>query len=146
MAITTTKPAPNKNKRPLRGALYWGAAALCVTALILLYFIDPAKHPLLPCAIHTLTGLYCPGCGTTRMLHLLLTGDIARAFFMNPFMLCVLPLVGYYLLAEGLPDMTGGRLRIPRLKLGMGFAIALAAATVAFIILRNIPGGLFIPN
>lgn len=37
-----------------------------------------------PCFIHSLTGYYCPGCGGTRSLLLLLTGHPLRSLFYYP--------------------------------------------------------------
>ncbi len=42
-----------------------------------------------PCPFHLMTGYNCPGCGTTRMLESLLSGDMARAFSYNPFFFLV---------------------------------------------------------
>jgi len=58
----------------------------CCAWSIVLY--DPAEAHFFPqCPLHALTGLYCPGCGTTRVFHHLLHGDPAGAFAMNPLML-----------------------------------------------------------
>ena len=35
------------------------------------------------CPIHALTGFYCPGCGSTRAVRALLSGDLTRAFHNN---------------------------------------------------------------
>lgn len=39
---------------------------------------------LLPCLFHSLTGLYCPGCGGTRSVELLLNGRILDSFRFHP--------------------------------------------------------------
>ncbi len=44
-----------------------------------------------PCVFHSLTGLQCPGCGTTRALHHLLHGDIVGAFHLNAMLFVVVP-------------------------------------------------------
>jgi len=59
-----------------------------------LWRIDPsAGHVLPPCPFHALTGLYCPGCGSTRTLHALLHGDIGQAMAMNPLLVLALPVL-----------------------------------------------------
>ncbi len=45
----------------------------------------------IPCVFHTLTGLYCPGCGITRMFLCLLRGDLMSAWLYNPAVLLLLP-------------------------------------------------------
>jgi hypothetical protein len=58
----------------------------------LVYWFDPAEtHLFPPCPFHALTGLYCPGCGSTRAIHQLLHGCLTGAISMNPLMVILLP-------------------------------------------------------
>lgn len=41
----------------------------------------------MPCAFHSLTGLYCPGCGGTRAVRELLYGDLRMSFQYHPLVL-----------------------------------------------------------
>lgn len=82
--------------KTLTGALWRLRAPLGVLALggagsVLLLFVDPNKPGnLLPkCPFNYLTGLNCPGCGVTRMVHALLHGDIAAAWHFNAAMLAI---------------------------------------------------------
>jgi hypothetical protein len=64
----------------------------CAAGLAVVGVVDPNEPGIYPtCPSLLLTGLYCPGCGTLRMLHALLHGDPAEAVAMNPFALAVLP-------------------------------------------------------
>lgn len=75
------------------GILCWAGTA---AALVVFYFLDPGRVAFLPtCPLHTLTGLYCPGCGSTRALHQLAHGQVARAFGLNPLVVTLLPVIGY---------------------------------------------------
>jgi hypothetical protein len=57
-----------------------------------LFFFDPAISRLFPpCPIHWCTGLYCPGCGSLRAMHLLLHGNLMGAMKMNPLLVISLP-------------------------------------------------------
>ncbi len=47
----------------------------------------------LPCPIHLVTGLNCPGCGVSRMLLSLLRLDFAAAFHCNAVLFCLLPVL-----------------------------------------------------
>ena len=49
--------------------------------------------PGIPCFFHTITGLYCPGCGITHMCMYLLQLDISSAFHSNPGLFVILPLI-----------------------------------------------------
>lgn len=63
-------------------------------ALLIYFFFDPLATPGMPkCLFHQLTGLQCPGCGSQRMIHALLNGDIASAWQFNPFLFFALPWV-----------------------------------------------------
>ena len=65
--------------------------ATCFLGVLL---FDPAHLSLLPpCPFHALTGFYCPGCGSLRALHLLLHGELAGAFRMNPLLVLSLPVL-----------------------------------------------------
>lgn len=92
---------------------------------------------LLPsCPFYTLTGLYCPGCGSTRAVHYLLIGDWRMSLRSNPLLLPMLPFL-ILLLArffyEGIAERT---LPFPGLiPISTGIAVLLCL----FWILRNIP-------
>ena len=59
---------------------------------MILYRFDPSTAGFFPpCMFHELTGLQCPGCGTTRALHHLLHGDVAGAFRLNAMLFAVAP-------------------------------------------------------
>ena len=45
----------------------------------------------IPCLFYQFTGLKCPGCGVTRMVLCLLSGDWRGAFDQNGAVLCLLP-------------------------------------------------------
>ena len=54
--------------------------------------IDPELHVWVPkCPWWLLTNTYCPSCGIQRFLHSLLTGNIYKAFCLNPFLLISIP-------------------------------------------------------
>ena len=40
-----------------------------------------------PCFFHAFTGYYCPGCGCTRAVKCLFSGDIVHSFLNNPTIL-----------------------------------------------------------
>lgn len=72
-------------------SLLLAAGAIAATAV--LWRLDPnaAGSVLPPCPWLALTGLYCPGCGSTRALHALVHGDLAQAWMMNPLLVLALP-------------------------------------------------------
>ncbi len=61
--------------------LEWFAAGLARTAAA----IGQADgQGAIPCLFHTMTGIYCPGCGGTRAVCALLAGRIGESFLLHP--------------------------------------------------------------
>lgn len=57
---------------------------LSIAVFLIVYYLVMVFTPLrLPCILHELTGLYCPGCGLTRCCLALLQGDVMLAFRQN---------------------------------------------------------------
>jgi len=48
---------------------------------------------VIPCVFHELTGLYCPGCGVTRMIFALLKLDFYQAFRYNSLIFLFMPFI-----------------------------------------------------
>ena len=112
-------------------ALLAGCSLLAL-ALGIVAFFNPSTHQFFPsCAFHEVTGLYCPGCGSTRFLHSLLQGDIAAALGYNPLAVLAMPV-----LAAGLflpTEMCRKWAYHPATGWTMLFVI------LAFGLLRNLP-------
>jgi hypothetical protein len=115
------------------GLLGLGAFA---TALVLSR-VDPnaAGSLLPPCPLHALTGLYCPGCGSTRALHALLHGDLAGAWAMNPLLVVALPLLAAMALNAAGWQPAG----MQRLWRALGRPLPWLAVLVGYTVLRNLP-------
>lgn len=53
---------------------------------LIMFLIDQIKNGQgFPCLFHLLTGFYCPGCGGTRAIRLLLKGELIKSFCYHPF-------------------------------------------------------------
>lgn len=114
------------------------AAAIIAAAAVFYYLFDPLDHDFMPqCVFHRITGLQCVGCGSQRMLHALLHGDIAGAFRANAFALLSLPAIVFLIWVET------RRTRHPALYRKV-FSPLLIAVTgillVSWMIARNIIG------
>ena len=112
------------------------AAIFCIG---LFYFIfDPMESKFMPqCIFHHFTGLQCIGCGTQRMAHYLLHGEIAEAFKANALVTLSIPFIIFLLWLE----LT--RLRHPKLYSRV-FSIpviwTIAGILILWLIIRNIIG------
>jgi hypothetical protein len=98
-----------------------------VVAAVIFVF-DPMRVGIFPpCQLHKLTGLWCPGCGSTRALHQLLHGNLMMAFRLNPLVILLLPLAAYL-------SVRGERVSIKALWIW-----SLLGIIITFGVLRNIP-------
>lgn len=62
--------------------------------LLIAWIATPGKTAWLPgCPLHLLTGLQCPGCGSTRAFHALTHGDVLAALRMNLLAIAAIPLL-----------------------------------------------------
>lgn len=89
------------------------------------------------CPIWSLTGLYCPGCGVSRMCLRLLRLDLAGALRANGLLLVTTPLLGGLLLARLARYVSRGRRDTPRWEEWSWRS--LAVVFVLYGLLRNLP-------
>jgi hypothetical protein len=119
--------------------IFWVAAGFLTMAAagVVLYLFDPETAGFYPvCALHQLTGLQCPGCGSLRALHQLTHGNIANAWRLNPLLVAFLPLGLWLGLRETVRWTLGWRWPgvINRPIIGWSLVIV----TVVFGIARNL--------
>lgn len=67
-----------------RRAFYLLAGALCALGYAWIAISWQSAGGSSPCLFRWLTGVPCPACGSTRALRVLLQGDVAQAFLINP--------------------------------------------------------------
>lgn len=67
-------------------------AAVAVAVCVVLRSYDPGESSMYPpCPFHSITGLYCPGCGSLRATNRLLHGNILAALRLNPLLVLSMP-------------------------------------------------------
>lgn len=87
---------PLLNLRFMRGPLMVAAGALAGCGVLMVVNPNNPDSWLPRCPFNWLTGLDCPACGSTRMVHALLHGDLVAAWHFNPVMLVAgLPLLAW---------------------------------------------------
>lgn len=120
--------------RVIAATMMAGAAV----GVVLLYAAVPGQSGLFPpCPLHALTGLYCPGCGTTRALHELVHGHAGMALRLNFLMMTALPFM-LYAAASYVSYAFRGR-RLPTMHLSGRAIWMLGIVIILFGVLRNLP-------
>lgn len=128
-----------RSRRTVRVVLLLLAGCGLVGGALLLLYVPPTEDSFYPrCQFHSLTGLHCPGCGTTRALHALLNGRVVQAVAYNPLAPVVMPVLGWSLV-RSLAGWGRGRPVAPESRLRKVSVWLLIVALVAFAVLRNIP-------
>ncbi len=120
----------------------WSALLLVLIAAggILYFFTyDLISTPIqtIPCIFRTLTGLYCPGCGSRSALIQLARGNLYAAWRLNPLMILFLPAAFLFVISQVKILFTGRSL--PRLFLHPSLVWAIFYLILAYWIFRNIP-------
>ena len=112
------------------------ACAAAVVGLLVYGSFDPAVNRFFPrCAVKMLTGFDCPGCGSQRALHALLSGDLAGAWRSNAAFVIALPLIAVLALTRLRPELWP---RLTRVLGSRGFILTLFVLTIAWTIARNV--------
>lgn len=73
---------------------------IIVFVLIVIFLLNILTEIKVPCLFKNITGLYCAGCGVTRMFLALLNLDFYQAFRYNSYVFCILPIIIMYLFFE----------------------------------------------
>ncbi|CAL9383509.1 hypothetical protein SUDANB95_01106 [Actinosynnema sp. ALI-1.44] len=120
-----------------------GPVAVAVGAAVAaggMYFSDPNQPGSIwpPCPLFALTGIQCPACGSTRMVHALLHGDLVAAWQLNAVMLVAgLPLLAWLWVRW----FRAARRREPVPPVSAKVGIAVAAVAVTWMVVRNLVVG-----
>lgn len=124
-------------RRRWYGAL--GSAAALTAAVGYVGLVDPHNPGSLypQCPFRLLTGWNCPACGGLRMLHDVLHGDLAAAVVDNVFLIVGVPMLALWIVL---------RRRHGHSVLPMAAVVTLAAASIVWTVLRNLPGFPLVPG
>lgn len=108
--------------------------------IFLIYAVLIIKFDIgIPCIFYEVTGLYCPGCGITRLCVSLFEGDLYQAFRYNPIIFIDVPIIFILFVLDIL-------LKDKKIikKITNVLIIILVVITVIFGVLRNIPAFSFL--
>jgi hypothetical protein len=108
--------------------------AVAAGVLVIYGIFVSATGIAIPCVFHRITGLQCPGCGSTRMLSAMLRLDIKGAYAANPFLLVTSPFLAFEVIYEFI--LTHDNLHFKRVNNVL--LIIYCAALIIFGIVRNL--------
>ncbi len=105
---------------------------------VLFFVLDPAKHNVFPrCLFNSITGYYCPGCGSQRAIHSLLHLDFAGVVSYNFLFIPAFLLIFYHYLHPVLNRIFNWKL--PNIFYFKSTPWIIFGFVIAFWILRNLP-------
>lgn len=115
-----------------------GIWLILIVSAVYLFMFEPGRTGFFPlCPFRLLTGLQCPGCGTTRALHEIVHGHFWAAFMLNPLLLIASPFLLWAFLRYTLIAMQGS---VPRKNaLPAPYIYAIFFVVLGFWIFRNTP-------
>ena len=120
-------------KRRLTAVGIWITLA---AASAYLFVFEPGRSGFFPsCPFRTITGLTCPGCGSTRGLHRLLHGDVVSAFEFNPLLVVALPFLVFALVRYTAAAVTGRHFSTSRIN--ANYIWVMFVVIMSFWIFRN---------
>lgn len=110
-----------------------------VGILILIYiachiFSIPSLKTNGPCVLHTLFGIYCPGCGGTRAISALLHGQFIDSFICHPLVPYTAIVGGWFLISQTMERVSKHRFKIGLHYRDIYLWIALGIVVVNFIV------------
>ena len=129
--------ATNRSRQLMFTAAAW---LTLVAGAGFLFFFNPASpsNQFFPkCPFRLITGMQCPGCGSTRAFYQLLHLHPVAAFKLNPLMILTLPFIVYGFLGYTRSAVTGQphrRVFIPSIYLWGWLAVM-----IFFWVFRNTP-------
>lgn len=130
-----TSPPTSRGRRMVGPAL--SAAGIAAIGAFM-HVWDPNQPSIAPsCPFLTLTGFYCPGCGSTRTIHALAHGDLVTAMERNP-----LAVLAFGILFVGLVRWTRRLWRgEPLRSLAPPWVLwTMLVVIVVYWVSRNVPG------
>ncbi len=89
-----------------------------------------------PCVFYRVTGFKCPGCGVTRMCVALLRLDFSEAFWSNPMLFVLSPVLAVIFATYLAGYVKDGRWSLGRIRTVMLYVCI--ALLVAFGVVRNL--------
>ncbi len=109
-------------------------AAVTVSLLVMKLYLSFISVVPIICLFNVFTGYYCPGCGGSRCVRAILSGNLLQAFINNPAVILAIIFFALIYLQLVLKTFFKYKKIIPDSKI---FYIVLSGILVLYYILRN---------
>lgn len=104
---------------------------------ILYYVFGKFTGLYIPCLFYKVTGLYCPGCGVTRMFYALSEGNIYQAFRSNEIVFILIPFLLFELILYVYKYIKADKRKTSKFHTILIYGILIVV--ILFGIIRNVP-------
>ena len=104
---------------------------------LIYYILNKFFNISIPCPIYKITGLYCPGCGVTRMCVSLINLDFCSAFHNNQLIFLSIPIFIIFGVVQTVKYIKTGKNSLNRFQ--EYFLYIYIIVLILFGVLRNIP-------
>ena len=116
-----------------------------LVAVVVFLTLSALRHPseygvIPPCPFRAGTGFYCPGCGSLRATHYLVTGRPGTSLRYNPLVASVLPLLVFSAIRR-IGEVFAGKVLPFPCQSGVYWTVLIVF--LVFFVSRNIPLELF---
>ncbi len=122
----------------MKKILNGGLLVLFAGVAVLYFLLNPDETEFFPrCLFHSLTGYYCPGCGSQRAIHYLLHLRLGKVTASNLLVLPAFMIIAYHYLHPLLNKKLNRKL--PNILYLQSTPWVIFLVIILFWILRNIP-------
>jgi len=124
-------------RRTTSRILLFSAAAVCGS--LLYFYFDPSYSRYFPpCPFYSVTGIFCPGCGSQRAFHDLLHANVTGAADHNLLFVIAVPFILFSVVVT-VNNLFHKKKMQQSLFYKAAFARAVLVCVLGFWIMRNIP-------
>jgi len=122
----------------MKKILHAGLLVFIFGLAVLFFLLNPSEHQLFPrCIFNTVTGYYCPGCGSQRAIHSLLHLNFAGVVGNNFLFIPAVAAVAYHYAHQPLNKKFGWKL--PNIFYKKATPWVIFGIILLFWFLRNLP-------
>jgi len=131
----TIRSLLKKNNSVIKASFY---LMITLGAVIFFYFYNPVTKAYPSCPFYYYTGLYCPGCGSSRAVYQIVHGNFLYALNLNPLLIIAIFFI-FYLLIGKLNIKVKRKAIFRRKVFTKKIYIAIIVVIGLYWIIRNIP-------